>query len=136
MRSRNAIARISVSDRAAPSSSAVVSREQVLLRVLAACADEGAQVGVQVAGGLDGSLCGGPGEEDGIRPGPELLTVLGGDAEKLADDGDRQWKRELSQQINRPLGGHPGEEVFGDLGDPWLQGGDGSRGEGLRHQPP
>ena len=61
--------------------------------------------------------------------------MLFGDPEHVADDGDRQTKCEILDQVHFPLGNDPVERLVDDLLDARPHVLDPARGERLHHQP-
>jgi hypothetical protein len=57
------------------------------------------------------------GGQDGLRPGAEVGPIRVGDAEQLADHGDRQREGERFEQVDLTAGGHRVQQRTGDLGD-------------------
>ena len=56
--------------------------------------------------------------DGGVGPLLELLLAVGGDAEHLGDDRDRQWVREVAHEVGAAIGAlldHLGDELLGDL---------------------
>lgn len=70
------------------------------------------------------------------RPVPEVVLVLPGDAEQVADGVDGQRERELVDQVGGPRGGEPVDEAVGELLHPGRELGDPAGRERLADQSP